>query len=72
MHRGGGRQVGEVTCRTKEARLILQSGIYISYTNISESTAFLLQSRTYNVIRNIYSGLDPVLLFCKLVLAFKI
>ena len=35
----------------KEARLILQSGIYIYIyllTNISEGTAFLLQGLTYN------------------------
>ena len=28
------------SCRTKETRLILESGIYISFTNISEGTAF--------------------------------
>ena len=28
------------SCRTKETRLILVSGIYISFTNISEGTAF--------------------------------
>ena len=30
-------------CWTKEARLILHSGINNSFTNISEGTAFLLQ-----------------------------
>ena len=35
--------------RIKEARLILQSGIYIFVTNISQGTAFLLQGRTYNI-----------------------
>ena len=35
--------------KTKEARLILQSGIYIyNFTNISEGTAFLLQVLTFN------------------------
>ena len=34
--------------RTKNARLILQSGIYKLLTNISEDTAFLLQGLTYN------------------------
>ena len=36
--------------KKKEARLILQSGIYIYifFTNISEGTAFLLQGLTYN------------------------
>ena len=33
--------------KTKEARLILQSGIKIQFTNISESTAFLLQGRIH-------------------------
>ena len=28
--------------------MVLQSGIYISFTNISEGTAFLLQGLTYN------------------------
>ena len=28
------------SCRTKETRLILESGIYISFTIISEGTAF--------------------------------
>ena len=36
-------------CGTKEARLILQSGIYMYLlTNISEGMAFLLQGLTYN------------------------
>ena len=38
--------------KKKEARLILQSGIYIYiyifFTNISDGTAFLLQGLTYN------------------------
>ena len=34
--------------KTKEARLILQSGLYNLLTNISEGTAFLLQGLTYN------------------------
>ena len=34
--------------KTKEARLILQSGVYILFTDISEGTAFLLQGLTYN------------------------
>ena len=35
--------------RQKKARLILQSGIYNILANISEGTAFLLQSLTYDV-----------------------
>ena len=42
--------------RIEEARLILQSGIYIFVTNISEGTAFLLQGHTILVTKNIYSG----------------
>ena len=38
--------------RTKEARLILQSGIYNLLTNISEGAAFLLQGLAYNETRN--------------------
>ena len=35
--------------KTKEARLILQSGIYIYiFTNISEGTAFLLHGLSHN------------------------
>ena len=36
------------TYLTKEAKLILQSGIYIFFTNISEGKAFLLQGVTYS------------------------
>ena len=41
-------------CKTKEARLILQSGIYTFFTNISEGTAFLLQGLTYKIYIYIY------------------
>ena len=38
-----------ILIKTKEVRLILQSGIYIYiFTNISEGTAFLLQGLTNN------------------------
>ena len=35
--------------KKKEARLILQSGTYTFFTNISEGTALLLQGLTYSV-----------------------